>query len=76
MKNKTKTQIMWLILFALTIAVAYMWHNPKVVKINMPMQRPLPLLPRPPFGCQQGNQNSVGHQLSSTNLDTCNKWEL
>ncbi len=48
MKNKTKTQIMWLILFALTIAVAYMWHNPKVVKINMPMQRPLPLLPRPP----------------------------
>jgi len=47
MKNKTKTQIMWLILFALTIAVAYMWHNPKVVKINMPMQRPLPLLPRP-----------------------------
>src|SRR5210317_342655 len=48
MKNKTKTQIMWVILFALTVAVAYMWHNPKVVKINMPIQRPLPMLPRPP----------------------------
>ena len=49
MKNKTKTQIMWLILFALTVAVAYMWHNPKVVKINMPIQRRLPVLPRPPI---------------------------
>jgi hypothetical protein len=48
MKNKTKTQIMWVILFALTVAVAYMWYNPKVVKINMPIQRPLPMLPRPP----------------------------
>lgn len=48
MKNKTKTQIMWVVLFALTILVAYMWYNPRVVTVKDYVERPLPVPPRPP----------------------------
>lgn len=48
MKNKTRTQVTWIILFVLTIAVAYMWYNPTVVTINAPTQSMLPMPPRLP----------------------------
>ena len=48
MKNKTRTQVTWIILFVLTVAVAYMWYNPTVVTINAPTQSMLPVPPRLP----------------------------
>lgn len=38
MKNKTKTQFLWLALIILTITVVHLWYNPKVVKV--PVQVP------------------------------------
>jgi hypothetical protein len=43
MKNKTKTQIMWVVLVALVIAVGYMWYNPNVVEV--PVVVPTPHIP-------------------------------
>jgi hypothetical protein len=48
MKNKTKIRIMWIVLFSLTALVAYMWHNPKVVTLTTPVERPMPM-PMPPI---------------------------
>jgi len=43
MKNKTKTQLMWVVLVALVIAVGYMWYNPTVVEV--PIVVPPPRIP-------------------------------
>lgn len=44
MKNKTKTQLMWMALIILIVAIAYMWYNPQVVEV--PVEVPM-VLPRP-----------------------------
>ena len=46
MKNKTKTQLQWMALFVMALALAYMWQNPKVVKV--PVEVPVPMKPAMP----------------------------
>jgi hypothetical protein len=46
MKNKTKTQLMGVVLIALFIAVGYMWYNPKVVEV--PVEVPVVVPPPRP----------------------------
>ena len=46
MKNKTKTQLMGVVLIALFIAVGYMWYNPKVVEV--PVEVPVVVSPPRP----------------------------
>ena len=46
MKNKTKTQLMGVVLVALFIAVGYMWYNPKVVEV--PVEVPVVVPPPRP----------------------------
>ena len=43
MKNKTKTQLQWMALFVMALAIAYIWQNPKVVKV--PVEVPVPMRP-------------------------------
>ena len=43
MKNKTKTQLQWMALFVMALALAYMWYNPKVVEV--PVEVPVPMRP-------------------------------
>jgi len=46
MKNKTKTQLQWTALGVLSLLLAYMWFNPKVVEV--PVEVPvMPVPPRP-----------------------------
>ena len=45
MKNRTKNQIMWLALVAVTALAVYMWYNPRIVKV--PVQPSMPVPPRP-----------------------------
>ena len=47
MKNKTKTQLMWVVLVVLVIAVGYMWCNPNVVEVpvEVPVVVPPPRIP-------------------------------
>ena len=45
MKNRTKNQIMWLALVAVTALAVYMWYNPRIVKV--PVQPSIPVPPRP-----------------------------
>ena len=49
MKNKTKTQLMWVVLVVLVIAVGYMWCNPNVVEVpvEVPVVVPPPRIPPP-----------------------------
>jgi hypothetical protein len=47
MKNKTKTQLMGVVLVALFIAVGYMWYNPKVVEV--PVEVPVVVPPPQPL---------------------------
>ena len=44
MKNKTKTQLMWVALIILVVAIAYMWYNPQVVEVpvEVPVMTPTP----------------------------------
>lgn len=45
MKNKTKNQLLWLVVAVLVVAVVYLIKNPKVVKV--PVQVGVPMQPRP-----------------------------
>src|SRR5210317_184792 len=40
MKNKTKTQPMWVVLVALVIVVGYMWYNPTIVEVPVVVHPP------------------------------------
>lgn len=44
MKNKTKTQLQWTALGVLSLLLAYMWFNPKVVEVPVEV----PVMPVPP----------------------------
>lgn len=44
MKNNTKTQLHWTALGVLSLLLAYMWFNPKVVEV--PVEVEVPVLPR------------------------------
>lgn len=45
MKNRTKNQVMWLALVAVTALAVYMWYNPRIVRV--PTQPSIPVPPRP-----------------------------
>lgn len=47
MKNKTKTQLLWVALVVLIAAVAYMWYNPQVVEV--PVEVPVMVPPPRPM---------------------------
>ena len=51
MKNKTKTQILWVALIVLVAAVAYMWYNPQVVEV--PVEVPVMVPPPRPMRTQE-----------------------
>ena len=51
MKNKTKTQLLWLALVVLVAAVAYMWYNPQVVEV--PVEVPVMVPPPRPVRTQE-----------------------
>ena len=51
MKNKTKTQLMWVALVVLVAAVAYMWYNPQVVEV--PVEVPVMVPPPRPIRTQE-----------------------
>lgn len=49
MKNRIKTQLMSSILFVLVLALMYMWYNPRIVKVMLPMSpRPTMVRHEPP----------------------------
>lgn len=51
MKNKTKTQLLWVALVILVAAVAYMWYNPQVVEV--PVEVPVMVPPPRPVRTQE-----------------------
>lgn len=51
MKNKTKTQLLWVALIVLVVAVAYMWYNPVVVEV--PVEVPVMVPPPRPVRTQE-----------------------
>lgn len=51
MKNKTKTQLLWVALVVLVAAVAYMWYNPQVVEV--PVEVPVMVPPPRPIRTQE-----------------------
>ena len=51
MKNKTKTQLLWVALVILVAAVAYMWCNPQVVEV--PVEVPVMVPPPRPVRTQE-----------------------
>jgi hypothetical protein len=51
MKNKTKTQLLWMALVVLVAAVAYMWYNPQVVEV--PVEVPVMVPPPRPVRTQE-----------------------
>lgn len=51
MKNKTKTQLLWVALVVLVAAVAYMWYNPQVVEV--PVEVPVMVPPPRPVRTQE-----------------------
>ena len=51
MKNKTKTQLLWVTLVVLVAAVAYMWYNPQVVEV--PVEVPVMVPPPRPIRTQE-----------------------
>jgi len=51
MKNKTKTQLLWVALVVLVAAVAYMWYNPQVVEV--PVEVPVVVPPPRPVRTQE-----------------------
>jgi hypothetical protein len=46
MKNKNKTQLLWVAVLVLALTVIYLYQNPKVVKIPVRVERPLQPRPR------------------------------
>ena len=40
MKNKTKTQLTWTAIVILFAIIGYMWYNPQVVEVPVPMPPP------------------------------------
>jgi hypothetical protein len=46
MKNKTKTQLLWIAIVVLGAIATYMWYNPKVVEVPVEVQVMVPP-PRP-----------------------------
>jgi hypothetical protein len=51
MKNKTKTQLLWVVLIVLVAIVAYMWYNPQVVEV--PVEVPVMVPPPRPVRTQE-----------------------
>ena len=51
MKNKTRTQLLWVALVILVAAVAYMWYNPQVVEV--PIEVPVMVPPPRPIRTQE-----------------------
>ena len=51
MKNKTKTQLLWVTLVVLVAVIGYMWYNPQVVKV--PVQVPIMIPPSGPVATQE-----------------------
>jgi hypothetical protein len=51
MKNKTKTQLLWMALVVLVAAVAYMWYNPQIVEV--PVEVPVMVPPPRPVRTQE-----------------------
>ena len=37
MNNKTKNQLLWLIVLTIVLVVGYMWYNPRVVEVEVPV---------------------------------------
>lgn len=35
MKNKTKNQLLWLVIVIIALIVGYMWYNPRVVEVEV-----------------------------------------
>jgi hypothetical protein len=35
MKNKTKNQLLWLVIVMIALVVGYMWYNPRVVEVEV-----------------------------------------
>lgn len=46
MKNKTKTQLLWVALVVLVVVIGYMWYNPQVVEV--PVEVPVVVPPPRP----------------------------
>lgn len=42
MKNKTKNQLLWLVIVMIALIVGYMWYNPRVVEVEVPVMIPPP----------------------------------
>ena len=51
MKNKTKTQLLWVILVALVVVIVYLIQNPRVVKV--PVKVPTMMVPPRPLPSQE-----------------------
>ena len=51
MKNKTKTQLLWMILVALVVVIVYLIQNPRVVKV--PVKVPTMMVPSRPMHSQE-----------------------
>jgi hypothetical protein len=51
MKNKTKTQLLWVILVALVAVIVYLIQNPRVVKV--PVKVPTMMVPQRPLPSQE-----------------------
>jgi hypothetical protein len=45
MKNKTKTQLLWIVVLILSVIAIYLYRNPKIVKV--PVRVGVPVQPRP-----------------------------
>jgi hypothetical protein len=43
MKNKTKNQLLWIIILMIALVVGYMWYNPRVIEVEVQTPPP-PLL--------------------------------
>ena len=51
MKNKTKTQILWVTLVVLVVVIGYMWYNPQIVEV--PVEVPVMVPPPRPVRTQE-----------------------
>jgi hypothetical protein len=51
MKNKTKTQLLWVALVVLVVVIGYMWYNPQVVEV--PVEVPVVIPPPRPVRTQE-----------------------
>ncbi|ADQ91113.1 hypothetical protein MpV1_190 [Micromonas sp. RCC1109 virus MpV1] len=51
MKNKTKTQLLWVALVVLVVVIGYMWYNPQIVEV--PVEVPVMVTPPRPVRTQE-----------------------